>query len=43
MMCPWYLGLEATEECVENCTITKENRDKSICPESLKADFDFDN
>lgn len=38
MDCPWYLGLEATEECLKTCTITNENRDNSICPESTSAD-----
>lgn len=40
MNCPWYLGLNATEECIKNCTITAENRDMSICPETV---YDNDN
>ena len=42
MDCPWYLGFQATEECLKNCTITEENRDDSICPESASANDDFD-
>ena len=38
MDCPWYLGFEATEECLKTCPITDENRDNSICPESISAD-----
>lgn len=41
MDCPWYLGLDATEECIKTCTITAENRDVSICPESDRDDFDI--
>ncbi len=42
MDCPWYLGFQATEECIKNCTITAENRDDSICPESAGENDDFD-
>ena len=38
MDCPWYLGFQATEECLKTCTITEENRDYSICPESTSED-----
>ena len=41
MDCPWYLGFEATEECIKTCTITSENRDISICPESDCDDFEI--
>ena len=34
MYCPWYLGLEATKECIRTCPITEENRDNSVCPEA---------
>ena len=36
MDCPWYLGLEATEECLKTCTITEENRDTSVCPQEYR-------
>lgn len=42
MDCPWYLGFEATEECIKTCTITEENRDNSICPESASEYDDLD-
>jgi len=38
MDCPWYLGFQATEECLKTCPITEENRDYSICPESASED-----
>lgn len=41
MNCPWYLGFDATEECIKTCTITSENRDISICPESDCDDFEI--
>lgn len=41
MDCPWYLGFDATEECIKTCTITSENRDISICPESYCDDFEI--
>lgn len=42
MDCPWYLGFEATEECVKECTVTNENRDIVLCPNSASANDDFD-
>lgn len=41
MDCPWYLGFEATEECIKTCTITKENRNNSVCPESASEYDDY--
>lgn len=41
MNCPWYLGFEATEECLKTCTITEENRDYSLCPEAADTYDDF--
>lgn len=40
MDCPWYLGFEATEECIKTCHITEDNWDKSVCPESASEDDD---
>lgn len=42
MDCPWYLGLKATEECLKTCTVTEDNRDNSVCPESASEDDSFD-
>ena len=42
MDCSWYLGFEATEECLKTCTITESNRYSSLCPESASANDDFD-
>jgi len=42
MACLWYLGLEATEECIKTCTITEKNRDICVRPETLDADDDFE-